>query len=85
MAPCTVGCDKEEYNKAIKNIMSFLNGNYNDVKKYLEDEMYRASENMEFEVAAEYRDLLKSVLHIVKNKRLMILMSKTIKMLLPVQ
>ena len=70
MAPCTVGCDKEEYNKAIKDIMSFLNGNYNDVKKYLEDEMYRASENMEFEVAAEYRDLLKSVLHISEKQKI---------------
>ncbi|MBE5935760.1 MAG: excinuclease ABC subunit UvrC [Lachnospiraceae bacterium] len=70
MAPCMGNCNKEEYNKAIKEIIGFLNGDYADVKKYLEDEMYKASDEMDFERAAEYRDLLKSVLHISEKQKI---------------
>ena len=41
MAPCMPGVDKEEYNKAVREIVSFLNGNYAEVEKYLQDkELY---------------------------------------------
>ena len=41
MAPCMGKVSKEEYNKAIKDIISFLNGNYSEVEKILTDEMMR--------------------------------------------
>ena len=52
---------EEEYKKSIDEAISFLNGHYDKVLKRLENEMQTASENMEFEKAAEYRDLLNSV------------------------
>ena len=70
MAPCMGKVSKEEYNKAIKDIISFLNGNYSEVEKILTDEMMRCSDAMEFEKAAEYRDLLKSVMHIAQKQKI---------------
>ena len=70
MAPCTGKVSKEEYNKAIKEIMSFLNGNYVEVEKFLKEEMEKASEALEFEKASEYRDLLKSVMHISQKQNI---------------
>ena len=70
MAPCTGNVSKEEYHKAIKDILSFLNGNYSEVEKILTDKMMKCSEDMEFEKAAEYRDLLKSVMHISQKQKI---------------
>ena len=70
MAPCTGNVSKEEYHKAIKDILSFLNGNYSEVEKILTDKMMKCSEDMEFEKAAEYRDLLKSVMHIAQKQKI---------------
>lgn len=70
MAPCNGNIDKEQYNEAIKEIISFLNGNYGQVESYLKNEMIKASDNMEFEKAAEYRDLLKSVMHIGQKQKI---------------
>ena len=51
----------EEYRKNIDEILEFLGGNYGILTKKLSAAMQEASENLEFEKAAEYRDLLNSV------------------------
>ena len=60
MGQCLGACFKEvpqsEYEKQIKKIKSFLNGNVSKIKKELEQKMETASENLEFERAAEIRD-----------------------------
>jgi excinuclease ABC subunit C len=60
-APCMGYISKEEYKKNIDEVMSFLGGNFSEVMDMLEKKMYAASEKMEFEEAADYRDLLNSV------------------------
>lgn len=60
-APCTGNVSSEEYGENIKKALSFLSGKYEEVTEYLTAEMMKASENLEFEKAAEYRDLLKAV------------------------
>ena len=70
LAPCAGRVTKEEYDKAVKDIISFLNGNYADVEKYLTDEMMKCSDELDFERAAEYRDLLKSVMHIAQKQKI---------------
>lgn len=60
-APCTGNVSEKEYNESIKKALSFLSGKYEEVTEYLSEEMKRCSENLEFEKAAEYRDLLKAV------------------------
>jgi excinuclease ABC subunit C len=60
-APCQGYISKEEYGEAIEQVLVFLGGNYSPLTKKLEQLMKNAAEAMEFERAAEYRDLLNSV------------------------
>ena len=55
---CVKDIDKEEIDKLTNNIISFLNGNYDEVLKKLTDDMTRASENLNFEKAAEIKELI---------------------------
>lgn len=67
-APCQGYISQEEYKKNIDQVIEFLNGNYVPVVQMLEEKMQKASENLEFERAAELRDLLGSV-KVIANKQ----------------
>lgn len=69
-APCQGYIDEAEYKESIKNVIDFLNGNYTEIIKSLQDKMYVASEKMEYEEAANYRDLLNSVKHIAQKQKI---------------
>lgn len=60
-APCMGYISSEDYRKKIYQVVEFLNGNYTEVLKMLEEKMYNASERMNFEEAAVCRDLINSV------------------------
>ena len=60
-APCTGNVPMEEYRKQVEGALRFLQGEYEETLKELESRMQDAAERMEFEEAAHYRDLLKSV------------------------
>ena len=68
--PCQGFISQEDYQKQIKEVLDFLSGKYDPVTKLLTDRMYAASEEMEFEKAAEYRDLLKSVRQIAQKQKI---------------
>lgn len=68
-APCEGLISKEEYRKQIDDALEFLNGNYKLIMKQLQEKMEQASQELEFEKAAQYRDLLKSVTQIAQNQR----------------
>ena len=69
-APCQGYITKEAYRANIDEVIEFLNGNYSRVAKLLEDKMAAASEALEFEKAAEYRDLLGSVKQIANRQKI---------------
>ncbi len=69
-APCMGYISKEEYAENFSKAYDFLNGNYGDVADMLEKKMYEASEKMEFEEAAGYRDLLTSVKNIMQKQKI---------------
>lgn len=58
---CTGKVSQEEYKKNVEGALEFLNGNYKPVLNMLEEKMQCAAGEMEFEKAAEYRDLIGSV------------------------
>ncbi|MDD5936738.1 MAG: excinuclease ABC subunit UvrC [Clostridiales bacterium] len=60
-APCQGYISEEEYRKSIDQVIEFLNGNYALITKDLRAKMQAAAENLEFETAGEYRDLIQSV------------------------
>ncbi len=68
--PCMGYVSSEEYRQSVSEAVKFLEGNYKEVLKLLEDKMYAASEQMEFEQAAEYRDLLHSVKAIAQKQKI---------------
>ena len=61
MAPCNGLISQEEYRAKVLKALDFLSGKYDEVRSYLTDRMNEASEALEFEKAAEYRDLLRSI------------------------
>lgn len=69
-APCQGYISEEEYGKNITQVLDFLNGNLGDVEKMLEGKMMDASENMEFEKAIEYRELLNAVKQISQKQKI---------------
>lgn len=69
-APCQGYISEEEYKANIEEVIEFLNGNYQRVVKLLEERMGKASENLEFEKAAEYRDLIGSVKQIANKQKI---------------
>lgn len=69
-APCQGYISKEEYAAQVAKALEFLNGNYAPVIKDLEGRMQEASEEMEFEKAIEYRELLESVRQIAQKQKM---------------
>ena len=51
-------------------MLEFLNGNYTPVIKMLTEKMEQASEELEFEKAAEYRNLLSSVKQVAQKQKI---------------
>ena len=70
MAPCQGYISQEEYRQKIDQVMAFLNGHYQPVMEDLEHKMQEASENMNFEKAIEYRELLKAVKQIAQKQKI---------------
>ena len=69
-APCQGYVTQEEYRKSIDEVVRFLNGNYDPILKELEEKMQEASDNLEFEKAIEYRELLSSVQKIAQKQKI---------------
>lgn len=70
LGPCQGYIDKEQYRQQIAGAMEFLNGNYGPIQKDLEAKMLATAENMEFEEAAKYRDLLNSVKQVSQKQKI---------------
>lgn len=69
-APCNHYISKEEYGENIKKVIEFLNGNYTDTLKNLTEKMQKASDEMNFEEAIVYRDLIGSVKAIAQKQKI---------------
>ena len=69
-APCQGYISEEEYRKSIQEVLRFLGGNYEGILKDLEEKMNQASEELEFERAIEYRELLSSVQKIAQKQKI---------------
>lgn len=69
-APCQAYISEQEYRKSIDGALRFLNGHYDAILKDLEQKMLDASENLEFEKAIEYRELLNSVKQIAQKQKI---------------
>jgi excinuclease ABC subunit C len=69
-APCQGYISQEDYGKSIGLVLDFLGGKYAPVIVMLEEKMQAASDEMDFEKAIEYRDLLTSVRQIAQKQKI---------------
>ena len=69
-APCQDYISKESYRERVEEALDFLNGNYKPMLRELEQKMTDASEKMEFEEAAGYRDLYNSVKSVAQKQKI---------------
>lgn len=69
-APCQGYISREDYAIQVNKVLEFLNGDYKPVIRELEEKMQKASGNMEFEKAIEYRELLSSVKQIAQKQKI---------------
>lgn len=70
MGPCQGNISKEEYRKNINEVLRFLNGDFQDTILDLTEKMQKASEEMRFEDAGEYRDLIRSIQKIGERQKI---------------
>lgn len=68
--PCQGYITPEEYQGQIKKALDFLNGKYQEVISGLEEKMQQASEDLDFEKAIEYRELLNSVRAVAQKQKI---------------
>ena len=59
--PCVLRVDEEEYGAQVANVARFLDGRHDELVRDLENRMQRASSELEYERAAQYRDQLRAV------------------------
>ncbi len=69
-APCQGKISSEDYRRHVSEALEFLNGNYAPVLDMLQEKMEQASEEMEYEQAAEYRELLSSVRQVAQRQKI---------------
>ena len=67
-APCTGRQSKEEYRALIPKVSDFMAGKTEELIASLEERMFHASEELDFEKAMEYRDLITAI-ETVKNRQ----------------
>ena len=69
VAPCKGDVSAEDYRAVMFDVCSFFQGKYDGLQKTLNDKMIRASEAMNFEVAALYRDRLQALERIMASQK----------------
>ena len=70
MAPCQGNVSEEAYKQNIGQVLHFLNGNFQETIDQLTEKMMAASEDMRFEDAAGYRDLINSIRRIGERQKI---------------
>ena len=69
-APCQGYISQKEYRKNINKVIKFLNGDFQDTISELMEKMQKASEEMRYEDAMEYRDLIRSIEKIGERQKI---------------
>lgn len=69
-APCQGNVSVESYQQGVKGALEFLSGHYQDTIQELQEKMQQASEEMRFEDAMEYRDLIQSIKRVGERQKI---------------
>ncbi|MCQ2545476.1 MAG: excinuclease ABC subunit UvrC [Clostridia bacterium] len=69
---CNGNVSRESYDDAVKGALEFLRGHDGSMLNYLNTKMKEASEKMEYEVAAEYRDYIEAAKALSETQRVVL-------------
>jgi excinuclease ABC subunit C len=69
-APCQGYISEEDYRQQIRKVIAFLNGHYDEILNSLTDQMNKASEELRYEDAASYRDLIRDVKQVAQKQKI---------------
>lgn len=67
---CEKKVSQDELNKMIKEVTSFLKGNFDEVKLKLKKLMNEASDNLNFERAIEYKEMLEYIDKVLEKQKI---------------
>lgn len=70
LAPCINKIDEKDYADISQKLKSFLNGDISGVYAEIKNKMKKASENLEFEKAQEYKEILTSISNITSSQKI---------------
>ncbi|MRG88382.1 excinuclease ABC subunit UvrC [Salinibacillus xinjiangensis] len=70
LGPCEYTVTDETNAEIVQNITKFLSGGHQDIKKDLKKKMQDASEQLEFERAKEYRDLIQHIESVMEKQKM---------------
>lgn len=68
LGPCINEVDKSQYDEIRKELISFIHGNTKSKIDELTEKMMTASENLQFELAKEHRDLIRSIEYVTAKQ-----------------
>ncbi|HHY72783.1 MAG TPA: excinuclease ABC subunit UvrC [Bacillus bacterium] len=70
LAPCVKDVSDAENKQLVDEIVKFLNGGFQDIKKSLVEKMYKASDELDFERAKEYRDQIAHIEAVMEKQKM---------------
>ncbi|NLN97069.1 MAG: excinuclease ABC subunit UvrC [Eubacteriaceae bacterium] len=69
-APCRGNVPPEDYHESVQAVMEILNGKEEALLANIRERMHRASEALDFELAAKLRDQIYGIEHIVQRQKM---------------
>ena len=69
LGPCIKNITKEDYNNVINDIKKLMKGDSKDLINSLKEDMYKYSENLEFEKAKECKDTIDRIEYILSKQK----------------
>lgn len=82
---CQGGISREEYMESVEQVLMFLSGKEKGLVKKLTEKMMTASDNLQFEEAAKYRDYINAVKALSETQRVTMINDKDLDIVLPVK
>lgn len=70
VAPCEFPVEQETYDQMVQEITKFLQGGHGEIRADLEKKMNTAAENLEFERAKEFRDLIRQIDSLMEKQKI---------------
>ena len=69
--PCIGEISKKDYNELVDKVIMFLSGRQTELVDRIEEKMYEASDNNDFETAAKYRDQMEALKEVTRQQKVM--------------